>query len=158
MRVMHQCIPTTNLSAKANVPWLHKGLTKAMHARNLAFRRAKRMRRAEHVLDYKRKHNRVANLIKKVKSKYSFKKLNPSKPKSSWKATKYLNKQSSVIPTLQDCDRNTVQDDKEKATLLNDFFSQCFNHSHPPFSAANYDNLFHSSPDECPTQYLITED
>ena len=125
-----------------------KDLTKAMRARNLAFRRMKRTRRSDHLLDYKRKRNKVANMIKKAKSKY-FKKLNPSNPKAFWKATKYLTKRSSTIPTLLDCDGNAVQDDKEKATLLNDIFSQCFNHSHPPLSAADYDNLAHSSPDEC---------
>ena len=157
MSIMHQCIPTVNLSAKQNVPWLHKGLTKAMRARNLAFRHMKRTRRSAHLLDYKRKRNKVANMIKKAKSNY-FKKFNPSNPKTFWKATKYLTKKSSTIPTLLDCDGNSVQDDREKATLLNDFFSQCFNHSHPPLSAADYDNLIHPNPDECPSQYLITED
>ena len=33
MSVMHQCIPTANLSAKPNVPWLHKGLSKHFDAR-----------------------------------------------------------------------------------------------------------------------------
>ena len=99
----------------------------------------------------------LLNIKSQHKSKY-FKKLNPSNPKAFWKATKYLTKRSSTIPTLLDCDGNALQDDKEKATLLNNFFSQCFNHSYPPLSAADYDNLAHSSPDECPSQYLITED
>ena len=115
------CIPTVNLSAKQNVPWLHKGLTKAMRARNLAFRCMKRTRRSVHLLDYKRKRNKVANMIKKARSNY-LKKLNPSNPNTFWKATKYLTKKSSTIPTLLDCDGNAVQEDKEKATLLNDFF------------------------------------
>ena len=65
MSVMRQCIPIANLSAKPNVPWFHKGLSKAMHARNLAFRRIKRTRRSDHLLDHKRKHNKVANMIKR---------------------------------------------------------------------------------------------
>ena len=97
MRVMHQYIPTTNLSAKPNVPWLHKDLTKAMRVRNLAFRRMKRTRRSDHLLDYKRKRNKVANMIKKAKSKY-FKKLNPSNPKAFWKATKYLRDLLPFLP------------------------------------------------------------
>ena len=102
MSVMRQCIPIANLSAKPNVLWLHKGLSKAMHARNLAFRRTKRTRRSDHLLDYKRKHNKVASMIKKVKSKY-FRKLNPFNQKAFWKATKYVTKRSSTIPTLSDC-------------------------------------------------------
>ena len=67
MRVMHQCTPITSLSAKPNAPWLHKDLTKVMHTRNLAFRCMKRTRSSDHLLDYKKKYNKVANnMIKKA--------------------------------------------------------------------------------------------
>ena len=72
MNIMYQCIPTANPSAKSIVPQLHKGLTKAMRARNLAIRHMKRTRRLDHMLVYKRKRNKV---VKKAKSKF-FKKLN----------------------------------------------------------------------------------
>ena len=74
----------------------------------------KRTRRSVHLLDYKGKRNKVANIIKKAKSKY-FKKPYPSNPKTFWKATKYLTKKSFTIPTLLDCDGNAVRDDKEKS-------------------------------------------
>ena len=45
--------------------------------------------------------------------------------------TKYLNNQKSSIPILKDTHGQTISNDDEKATLLNDFFTQCFNSSVP---------------------------
>ena len=75
MAVMHQCIPTTKVSMKSNVPWINRA--KALHARNLSFKRVKITGRVEHQIDYKKK---VANMIKNTKLKY-FKLLNTSNPK-----------------------------------------------------------------------------
>ena len=51
-----------------------------------------------------------------------------------WKAIKYLNKQQSTIPTLQQGEQ-TASTDQQKAALLNSYFSACFNRSHPPPAA-----------------------
>ena len=96
MSVMRQCIPTAKLSVKSNVPWINKDVTKAMRARNLSFRRMKRTGGLHHQTDYKKKRNKVANMIKNAKLKY-FKRLNPSNPKHFWKVVKYLTKQTSSI-------------------------------------------------------------
>ena len=77
-----------------------------------------------------------------------FKGLNPSNPKTYWKLTKYLTKQSTSIPVLKDDDGNTIQDDTEKAELLNDFFSKCFNRSLSPLDEADYLNLGQPNSDE----------
>ena len=37
MSVMCQCIPSTKLSRKQNIPWINKDITKAIRARNLSF-------------------------------------------------------------------------------------------------------------------------
>ena len=153
MMVMHQCI----LTAKPNLPWLNHEITKGMHARNLAFRRVKRTGRSNHLNDYKKKCNKVANMIKSAKSKF-FMGLNPSNPKGFWKVTKYLTKQTSSIPILKDCDGNAIHDDEEKATLLNEFFSRCFNSAQPPLCASDLENLSQLSQDLCPEQYLCSED
>ena len=69
-------------------------------------------------------------MIRDAKSEF-FEGLNPFNPKTFWKLTKYLTKQSTSILVLKDDDGNTIQDDTEiKAELLNDFFSKCFNTDH----------------------------
>ena len=157
MSIMHQCISTAKLLVKSSVPWLNRDITKAMRARNLAFRRVKRTKGSVHLNDYKKKRNKVANMIKDAKLKF-FKGLNPSNPKSFWKVVKYLTKQTSSIPILEDCHEQAIHDDAAKATLLNDFFSGCFNDAQPPLSMSDYSNLHQPDPDLCPEQFLCTED
>ena len=65
------------------------------------------------------------SLLHKAKSDY-FYNINPLDSKSFLKSVKYLSKTSSGIPTLvhESVEANT---DKEKADLLKNFFSSCFN-------------------------------
>jgi hypothetical protein len=55
MSVMHQCIPTAKISMKSRVPWISRDITKAMHARNLSFRRMKKTGRLDHRNNYNKK-------------------------------------------------------------------------------------------------------
>ena len=105
MTVMHQCVPTANLSMKSRVPWISRDITKAMRARNLSFRRVKKTGRLDHRNDYNKKRNKVANMLKSAKLKY-FKKLK-SNPKHFWKVVKCLTKQTSSIPILKDNNENS---------------------------------------------------
>ena len=73
--------------------------------------------------------NRVIGMLRRAKANY-FKNLNPRDSKKFWKAIKYLNKQQSTIPTLQQGEQ-TDSTDQQKAALLNSYFSACFNRSHP---------------------------
>ena len=79
---------------------------------------------------FKMARNRVTNLLQKAKANY-FKKLNPRDSKKFWKAVKYLKNQQCTIPTLEQGEL-TASSDLQKAECLNDFFSSCFNRSHPP--------------------------
>ena len=128
-----------------------------MRARTLSFRHVKRTGRSEYRNDYKKKRNKVANTIKCAKSRY-FKCLNPSNPKTFWKLVKCLTKQTSSIPILKDSQEKVVQDDTEKATLLNEFFSSCFNSAQPPLNMSDYNELNQPDQDSCPEQLLCTED
>ena len=152
MSIMQQCIPTTKLFVNSKAPWINK----AMRARTLSFRRVKRTGRPEHRNDYKKKRNKVANMIKCAKSRY-FKRLNPSNPKTFWKLVKCLTKQTS-IPILKDSQEKAVHDDTEKATLLNEFFSSCFNNAQPPLNMSDYNEFNQPDQDSCPEQLLCTED
>ena len=82
--------------------------------------------------------NKVTSLLRRAKANY-FKNLNPRDPKMFWKAVRYLNKQHSTIPTLQ-YGEQTANNDRQKAEMLNAYFSTCFNRSHPPLSSVQVDS------------------
>ena len=67
---------------------------------------------------------------------------------------KFLNKQQSSIPPLHH-QGTTANSDHEKATMLNDFFSTCFNRTVPPLVPPNGDLNLHN--DECPDDLLCLE-
>ena len=155
--IMKQCIPTAELPAKPNLPWLNSDIIKGIRERNKAFKLAKKSGRTDHLNDYRTKCNRITNMIRDAKSKF-FKGLNPSNPKTFWKLTKYLTKQSTSIPVLKDDYGNTIQDDTEKAELLNNFFSKCLNRSVSPLDETDCLNLGQPNSDECPEQLLCSEE
>ena len=57
-----------------------------------------------------------------------------------------------------DQDGNRIQDDAEKATLLNNFFSQCFNRMLPPLAESDIMKLDLPTPAECPEHLLCSEE
>ena len=97
-------------------------------------------------------------MIKAAKSKF-FDQLDPSTPKVFWKTAKYLTKQktSSSIPVLKDSDGQAVTDDAEKATLLNNYFTKCFNTTVPGLNES-YFNRYHLDPSHCPVDILCSEE
>ena len=99
--------------------------------------------------------DKVLKMIRNAKSFY-VKNLNPRNKKQFWKAVKYLNKQQSSIPTLHYQD-TAAESDSEKASLLNECFSACFNRDIPPLSPADDDHYtVHFS--ACPDELLCTAD
>ena len=70
------------------------------------------------------------------------------------KAMKYLHKQTSSIPNLSY--NNVVSSmDQEKANMLNDYFSKCFNRSQTPLQTTHC--LNYPLADDCPDEILCTE-
>ena len=124
MQIMEEAIPKVVLPVGKNLPWLTRDIKKAIKARNRIFKRESYSAR------YRKARNKVVSLLRKAKSDY-FYHLNPHDSKSFWKSVKYLSKTSSGIPTLihENVEANT---DKEKADLLNKFFSSCFNTYNSP--------------------------
>ena len=133
LSVMEQCIPHKTIQKKRNLPWLNFELTKSMRARNLAYKRAKRSGKHNHWRAFQMKRNKVANMLKHAKRNY-FNSLNTSDQKAFWKATKFATKKETRIPFLKTCNDEIVSGDGEKAAILNNFFSQCFNTSVPALS------------------------
>ena len=71
--------------------------------------------------------------MRKAKGHF-FKNFNPSSSKQFWKTVKILNKHNISIPALV---RNgtTVTKDFDKASMLNQYFSECFNMAQPPLKS-----------------------
>ena len=103
-----------------------------MRRRNTLFRRAKKSGNPLHFAKFKHARNKVVSDMHCAKAEY-FRKLNPSNSKQFWKSLKYLNKQSSSIPTLNH-NGSEYCTDPEKANVLNSYFNKCFNHTVPPIS------------------------
>ena len=81
---------------------------------------------------YKHLRNKVVHMVKRGKRDY-LDKLKSASCKDFWKAVKNLNGRQSSIPTLNHYG-DTATSDSEKATMLNNFFSSCFNQSIPPIT------------------------
>ena len=82
-----------------NLPWLNSNIRSLMRDRNRAYKRAKKSQLSLHWKIYKRKRNKVADLLKRAKTDY-FSGINLSDSKSFWKATKVLLKRSMECPFL----------------------------------------------------------
>ena len=86
-----------------------------------------------------------------AKAEY-LRRLNPSNSKQFWKSLKYLNKQSSSVPTLNH-NGSEYCTDPEKANILNSYFNECFNHTVPSISPlpSNDETVY-----KCPPDILCT--
>jgi len=121
----------------------------------MLFSCAKRTRQNSDFEKYKQIQNRVVSQLCEAKSRF-FKTINPRNAKKFWKAVKHLNKTRSSIPVLSDAWQHKYSFwHGDKAEMLCDFFSKCFNHAVPPLSTGNSTlNTGHTIPEEL----LCTED
>ena len=78
------------------------------------------------------------------------------KVKQFWKTMKYLRKEQNTIPVLSHDDGSSAHNDNDKANMLNNFFSQCFNTKLPPLTPRDCHRFTTSS--ECPENILCTEE
>ena len=93
-------------------------------------------------------------MVKRGKRDY-LNNLKSASSKDFWKAAKNLNGSQCTIPTLNHSGE-TATSDNEKATMLNNFFSSCFNHSIPPISPSSGSER--PNPIDFPPELLCTED
>ena len=128
MSIMEECVPPKIIPPQR----LSKTIKQAMRRRNNLFKKS------SYSAKFRSACNKVTSLLCRAKANY-FKNLNPRDPKKFWKAVKYLNKQHSTIPTLQ-YGEQTANNDRQKAKMLNAYFSTCFNRSHPPLSSIHVDS------------------
>ena len=93
-------------------------------------------------------------MVKRGKRDY-LDKLKSASCKDFWKVVKNLNGRQSSIPTLNHYG-DTATSDSEKATMLNNFFSSCFNESIPPITPTCDSERLEQI--DCPPKLLCTED
>ena len=149
LQIMDVCIPKGTLPKRQNLPWLSKNLLRAMRKRNRLYKRAKRSGAPVHMT-----RNKVVMMLRTDK-KLFFNNLNAANNKQFWKTMKYLRKEQSSVPVLSHAGC-TANNDKDKASMLNNFFSQCFNKELPPLTS--HDCLGFTTPDECPESVLCSEE
>ena len=151
---MDVCIPKGTLPKRQNLPWLSKNLLRAMRKRNHLYKRAKRSGAPVHMRKYRALRNKVVTMLHTDK-KLFFNNLNATNNKQFWKTMKYLRKEQSSVPVLSHAGC-TANNDKDKTSMLNNFFSQCFNKELPPLTS--HDCLGFTTPDECPERVLCSEE
>ena len=72
-------------------------------------------------------------MLQDAKQQY-FNSLSSSSSKKFWKTVKLVSKKEVSIPTLNADDGITAVTDEEKSSMLNYYFSRCWNRSQPPLS------------------------
>ena len=130
---MELCIPKRSWPKKKYAPCISKQIVSAIHKCNTCYRRAKQTRSIELLSKYNR--NKVVHMVKRGKRDY-LNNLKSASCKDFWKAVKNLNGRQCSIPTLNHSGATAISD-SENATVLNNFFSSCFNQSIPPISPSS---------------------
>lgn len=108
---------------------LNKKLIQSIRKRNKVFKQAKT---SGDYSKYKVVRNQTVQQLRSAKRSY-LAQLNPRDPKSFWKTVKFLNKNQNTIPTLSQGDI-VASTSTDKANMLNEFFSSCFNTDFPPLT------------------------
>ena len=105
---------------------------------------------------YKKLCNRVTTQSRSAKTSF-FRQINPCDTKKFWKSVKYLNKNQSCIPVLSQ--GNTLAcTDSEKADMLGNYFSSCFNQAVPPLTPGDH-SMYDAVPcNNTPEVYLCSVD
>jgi hypothetical protein len=123
------CIPnrTVNIRFK-DKPWFSRILNFLFKDRDRLHKRQKRTKDPRHIQMYKDKRKEATDAYRQAKRDYfanmSVRLLDPQTgPKNYWKLIKNAmgNRQMVGIPTMTENDKQ-IHDDKDKATLLNDYF------------------------------------
>ncbi|MCG8622266.1 MAG: hypothetical protein MJE68_09765 [Proteobacteria bacterium] len=101
--------------------------------------------------------NKVANQLKSAKKKY-LSHMNLSDPKLFWKTVKQITKEDSRIPCIEGENGDIISNDELKASILNNYFSKCFNNTIPPLTDGDRATYQHTCSSEYPEHLLCSED
>ena len=153
--IMYACIPSSTSAIGSNAPWLDNRLVNGMRRRNVLLKRAKQLTTSASWQKYKVERNKLVSDLCRAKKSHMEKVTSlSSNAKKFWSAVKKLSSSSPSVPTLS-LNGSVAVSENEKATMLNQFFSSCFNRSDPPLDSSDTDWLQMDS-DECPPDLLCS--
>ena len=135
LSIMEECIPKGTVPTRQNLAWLNRNIRFKIRKRNSMYRKARSTKNSSHWRKYTTLRNEVVKLLRKSKREY-LKKAAQQGAKGFWTSIKHLRKASSLIPTLK-LGSVVASTNIEKASLINDVFSDNFNSAIPPLSPAD---------------------
>ena len=130
LEIMKSCVPQRSLKLRKSLPWITSDVISLIKERNFHFSKAKKSNDPTHLALYKSLRNRIVGILRVAKKDF-FNSLTPSNSKQFWKTIKMISKEQSQIPSLSYNNLEAVTP-KEKADMLNSFFSMCWNYSVAP--------------------------
>ena len=134
MTIMEECIPKATISPRHNLPWMNRHIRSKIRKRNSAYRKGKETGCPSIWKKYLSLRNQVVSMLRQSKRDH-LKRMSSQGSKQFWKTVKFLKKTSSQIPTLKK--GSEISSNADKASLLNNIFSQNFNSSVSPLTRAN---------------------
>ena len=127
LHVMSKCIPSKRVPLHSNHPWITKEIISAIRKRELLYRKFKRSKCIDFLVKFKSLRNRILLMIRSSKKTY-FKTLAFCKNNSKkfWSIINKVKPHLNISTVLVN-DTVTATTDAEKANLLNEYFTSCFN-------------------------------
>lgn len=140
--------------------WMNHTVKKSINYKKKCWRKYHSQQTQWSALKFKKARNQCTNIIRKTKIEFERKIAFEVKtnPKSFWKYVKSQTKYSDSIPNLKKDDSSFAETDKDKAELLNSFFSSVFtkdDNLHPNLPTRNYNSIL--SDMECTPEEVQTE-
>ena len=129
---IQRSVPRRTVPIKSSSPWLNSEIRRLTSKRERLFRLFKRSKSSDHLDKYKSLRNTIVSKVRAAKTAF-FENLAQSynDSKKFWSIIKVLNPRPTNSSTLTDGSK-VVSADADKAALLNDFFSSCFNKTFVP--------------------------
>jgi len=121
--------------------------------RNLYFKKAHHSEDRSDCQKFKQLRNEVVAKLRKAKCEY-LSRLNSHEPKEFWKVVKSLDPKESTLPMLK-CGDVIASSDQHKANILNNTFTNSFNHSIPGIGHGDLPDV---ALVDCSTEFLCTKD
>ena len=121
-------IPRKKVPLKLTTPWITQDIRQDIKPRREHyFRRAKQSCSLDWTLKYKSLRNEITNKICKAKRSFFESLATPHTIEKFWAIVRSLNPWSMKSPCCLSDGRTSVTSNQDKANLLNDFFTVCFN-------------------------------
>ena len=111
------------------------------------------------LIQYKQIRNRVVTELRKAKQIF-FRRIQDADSKTFWKLFKILTKKESSIPALSVPGSGMITDGLEKATVLNKYFFNNFNHAYTSADYSWFDSALapSTSTSTIPEEYLCSDE